>query len=430
MNKKVIGTLIVGTVLLGQITVVQATPSYIEEREEQIKENEKKKDSLKNQINDVNNNKKSVSDELSTLENKINARYSEIASEEADINKLENEITASRNKINAIQEEIVKVEKEIEGISDNISEKEKEIEDKKKLLGKRLRNLYKNNVYEKFIVVLMESEGLGDLVSRIATINRVITTDNDLIDEVEVLKKQLLIDKEKLRSHGEELEGNKQKILKEQNSLEIVKGQREEKKQQLNAIIEELRALEAEQQRKYSSLTEEEKRLRAEIHGIDEINEELQGQMDRFMAELNKDNQGSNNSGQASSDKMYIRPAKGRITSEYGYRTNPVTGIYKLHAGIDIGASQGSSILATRGGTVAYSGWMGGYGYVVIINHGNGIQSLYAHSSELKVSNGEKVSQGQLIALVGSTGNSTGPHLHFEVRVNGVSQNPRNFVSF
>ncbi|MGM9973868.1 MAG: murein hydrolase activator EnvC family protein [Clostridiaceae bacterium] len=430
MNKKTIALLIAGIVLVGQITVVQAAPAYIEKRQEQMRENEKRIDSLENKVNEVNNSKKAVSDEISTLQGNINARYSEIASEQAVINDIESKITASENKINTIQGEIVKVEKEIEIVKVNISEKEKEIKYKEELLGKRLRNLYKNNVYEKFVVVLMESEGLSDLVSRVATISRVIITDNALINEIENLKAQLMADKEKLDSQAQELEVNKQKVLEEQASLKGAKAEREEKKKQLNAKIEELRALEAEQQSKYANLSAEEKSLKAEIHEIDEINEELQAQMDRFMAELNKSNQGSNNSGQPSNNNGYIRPANGRVSSEYGYRTNPVTGIYKLHAGIDIAASTGSPVYATRGGTVAFSGLMGGYGNVVIINHGNGVQSLYAHNSALKVSTGQQVSQGQIISLVGSTGNSTGPHLHFEIKVNGQPTNPRSLVNF
>ncbi|WP_426349632.1 murein hydrolase activator EnvC family protein [Alloiococcus sp. CFN-8] len=430
MNKKTVAMLIAGIIMAGQITVVQAAPSYIEKRQEQMKENEKRIDSLENKVNDVNNSKKAVSDEISTLKATISDRYSEIAAEQSIIIDLENKITASENKINTIQGEIVKVEAEIETVKVNIAEKEKEIQYKEELLGKRLRNLYKNNVYEKFVVVLMESEGLSDLVSRVATISRVIITDNALIGEIEKLKTQLLSEKEKLDSQAHELEINKKIVIEEQTSLKSVKAEREEKKNQLNAKIAELRVLEGEQQNKYANLSAEEKSLKAEIHEIDEINEELQADMDRFMAELNKSNQGSNNSGQPSNNSGYIRPASGRVSSEYGYRTNPVSGIYKLHAGIDIAASSGSSVYATRGGTVAYSGWMGGYGNVVIINHGNGVQSLYAHNSALKVSSGQKVSQGQLISLVGSTGNSTGPHLHFEIRVNGVLQNPRSLVNF
>lgn len=119
-----------------------------------------------------------------------------------------------------------------------------------------------------------------------------------------------------------------------------------------------------------------------------------------------------------------VRPVSGTITSRFGLRSRD------NHKGLDIGASYGSSIYAAASGTVttAQYGYNGGYGNYVIISHGNGVQTVYGHCSSLCVSEGEYVSQGQLIAKVGSTGNSTGNHLHFEVRVNGVAQDPQNYV--
>lgn len=118
----------------------------------------------------------------------------------------------------------------------------------------------------------------------------------------------------------------------------------------------------------------------------------------------------------------FIRPTSGVITSRYGARSG------RTHTGIDIGAPAGTSISASASGTVTCSGWRGGYGYTVVIYHGNGVETYYAHCSSLNVSEGQQVSQGELIARVGSTGNSTGNHLHFEVRINGVAQNPQNYV--
>ena len=117
-----------------------------------------------------------------------------------------------------------------------------------------------------------------------------------------------------------------------------------------------------------------------------------------------------------------IRPVGGRITSRFGARSRGT------HTGLDIATSTGTSIVAAAGGTVTYSGYKGSYGYLVVISHGNGVETYYAHCSRLYVSAGMSVSQGQQIAAVGSTGNSTGPHLHLEVRLNGVALNPQNYV--
>lgn len=121
---------------------------------------------------------------------------------------------------------------------------------------------------------------------------------------------------------------------------------------------------------------------------------------------------------------QFIRPASGYLSSRYGRRWG------RNHNGIDIAGSHGSAIKAAAAGTVTYSGWMSGYGYHIIIDHGNGYQTAYGHNSSLLVSKGQRVSQGQTIAKMGSTGRSTGTHLHFEIKKNGVYQNPLGYVSY
>ena len=117
-----------------------------------------------------------------------------------------------------------------------------------------------------------------------------------------------------------------------------------------------------------------------------------------------------------------LEPISGTITSRFGSRSRG------LHTGLDIATSRGTPIKAAAGGVVTYSGYKGSYGYMVVISHGNGIETYYAHCNRLYVSAGDTVSQGEVIAAVGNTGNSTGPHLHLEVRVNGVAKNPQNYV--
>jgi len=127
----------------------------------------------------------------------------------------------------------------------------------------------------------------------------------------------------------------------------------------------------------------------------------------------------------------FIRPLSGgRITSGFGGRNAPMAGASTNHKGIDIGTPIGTTIYASSGGVVEHAGWAAGYGYLVTINHPNGMQTRYAHLSKVYVSVGQYVSQGQVIAASGNTGNSTGPHLHFEVRIGGVAYDPRNYVNF
>ena len=124
----------------------------------------------------------------------------------------------------------------------------------------------------------------------------------------------------------------------------------------------------------------------------------------------------------------FIWPVQGEITSYYGWRTHPIFGTTRYHSGYDIACDTGTPIAAADSGTVVYSGWLGGYGYCVMIDHGGGLVSLYGHNSELWVSEGQYVQQGQTIALAGSTGWSTGPHCHFEARLNGELTDPMNYL--
>jgi murein DD-endopeptidase MepM/ murein hydrolase activator NlpD len=121
-------------------------------------------------------------------------------------------------------------------------------------------------------------------------------------------------------------------------------------------------------------------------------------------------------------------PINGGVSSGYGYRIHPIYGTRRLHTGLDISGGSGTPIAAAKGGTVLSAGWRGGYGNAVVISHGGGITTLYAHQSQMNVSNGQQVSRGDIIGWVGSTGASTGPHLHFEVRVNGSPVNPRPYL--
>lgn len=133
--------------------------------------------------------------------------------------------------------------------------------------------------------------------------------------------------------------------------------------------------------------------------------------------------------GSSRTSNKYIWPTTSTtITSKYGYRTHPITGQYSLHTGLDIGVASNSPIFVVLSGTVTFSGWNGAYGYQVKVDHGNGLVTTYAHNNKLLVKAGDKVAQGQTIARSGSTGNSTGPHLHIEFIKNGQFQNPLNYL--
>jgi murein DD-endopeptidase MepM/ murein hydrolase activator NlpD len=137
---------------------------------------------------------------------------------------------------------------------------------------------------------------------------------------------------------------------------------------------------------------------------------------------------GSHGSGRTAGGLTWPAAASRRVTSAFGWRYHPILRTRRFHQGIDIGAPAGSRIVAAASGTVIYSGYRGGYGNTVMIDHGNGLVTVYAHQSSTSVSRGAKVKKGQTIGHVGSTGLSTGPHLHFETRVNGVARDPGAYL--
>ena len=149
----------------------------------------------------------------------------------------------------------------------------------------------------------------------------------------------------------------------------------------------------------------------------------MQAESDRLAALLQ-----SSGDGPALGDGTFIRPVSGPITSGFGYRTDPVTGGTVYHAGLDIGAPCGTPIKAAGTGSVVAAGPNGGYGNMTVINHGNGLSTVYGHQSSIIVSPGQSVTQGQVIGYVGSTGKSTGCHLHFEVRVSGNPVDPTGYL--
>jgi len=125
-----------------------------------------------------------------------------------------------------------------------------------------------------------------------------------------------------------------------------------------------------------------------------------------------------------------LPPVEGRLSSGFGYRRHPITGLRSFHYGIDITNNRGTPVQASGSGVVVFSGWRGTYGKVIIISHGYGYETVYAHNNQLYVSVGDTVEKGDVISAVGNTGNSTGPHLHFEIRLNGKAVNPLTYLRY
>lgn len=265
------------------------------------------------------------------------------------------------------------------------------------ILNKRIRDIYKNGQIS-YLDVLLGATDFRDLSTRIDILERVMAQDIALIAKVRA-ERELVMEKKA------ELERDQAAILElEKAAAEkkaLIEQSKSEKESFLNKVVTERDTAE----QAYQEMLDASKRIEQMIQSHSSTSRESSG-----------------------SSGALMWPVEGPITSPFGWRTHPIFGTQSYHSGLDIAADYGESVHAADGGVVIYADWMGGYGKAVIIDHGNGITTLYAHNSEILVSNGQRVSKGQTISKIGTTGYSTGPHLHFEVRENGTPVNPYGYL--
>jgi len=293
---------------------------------------------------------------------------------------------------------------------DEVARAEADLQEAQTLLDQRVADIYKMG-RTGYLEMILEAERLTELLNRFHLLSLVVRQDKELLDEIQVLRDR--VDREK-----NELETERERLA-------LLKGQQEEQKGELDRLVavrrqayDEVVQARADKQ----SLA----RKAAEDKEIWEKREQDLAVESRSIEEELRAMESQGVSAQGTGELIW--PVRGRVSSSFGYRSHPISGVSKMHTGLDIAVSWGTVIKAADSGTVVFSGWRGGYGKAIMISHGNGLVSLYGHQSTLLVAKGETVSQGQEIGRVGTTGYSTGPHLHFEVRVNGSPKNPMSYL--
>ena len=322
------------------------------------------------------------------VENDLNK---EIKALEANIATLNLEISELGASINLTQEKINNAELQLNQVEADIAEQQK-------ALGDRLAAMYMNGNVG-FVEVVLGSSSISDLMTNLDRVQMVYEQDKEMLEELEVQQKVIQAQREYLDGLRADLQAAKDTEAEKKELLDADKATVADKKA---AVAQDNKALEEQ----LDAHNAEANALIAEIL-------KLQGDGD-FIG----------------GDFTWPAPGISRTTSEFGNRLHPIFKTYKLHTGLDIGAPTNTTIVASNAGTVIKAGWNNSYGYMVMIDHGGGIVTLYAHNSSLLVKQGDVVYKGQAISKSGSTGNSTGPHLHFEVRVNGQYVDPRNYVTY
>ena len=275
-------------------------------------------------------------------------------------------------------------------------------EEKSDLLAKRLVAIYESGDIE-YLDVLLNSKNITDFLSRYYVIQEIVEYDSVLIKQVQEEK--------------ENIDTTRQKLENEQGEIKILKA----KSEQTSIVLGNMKTL---QQSYINDLSDDEKKLQEQITAFKQEQAQIEAQIAAANNNMNVDIQ------YTGGEMLWPVAVSGTvITSSYGVREHPIQGVVKQHTGLDIGgAPLGAPVVAAADGIVTYAGWLGGYGNCVMINHGDGIVTLYGHGNEVLTEVGKQVKQGDIIMALGSTGNSTGPHCHFEVRVNGNYTNPLNYV--
>lgn len=309
----------------------------------------------------------------------VNEAQDELSQKMASVEKDVKEVQA---KVDSLTYEINKAASDIAETEKAIAKKEKEMQEREDNLNERLKVMYKNGSIG-FIDVLLGSGSISEFVSNLEIIQKIYKNDMDILETLEREHKELTETKTKL----------------------------EEKKASLAVRKEELAVQQKDLDAKKAELKKEEEALKAEA---DRLTKEILNMIDT-------------NSKYVGGEFTWPCPASTYITSSFGNRLHPTLKQWLFHTGVDIGCSSGKDIIAAASGKVILASYYGGYGNCVMLDHGGGIVTLYGHASKLCVSKGDVVTRGQVIAKVGSTGRSTGPHLHFEVRKNGEYVNPMSY---
>lgn len=350
-------------------------------------------------------------DQLSKQTKEAQQKLKEAQQKQADV---EAEITAMDDVINAAQKELDSAQADLDDVTARLEASQKALEEaniKREqqfvTFSGRMRFFYENSRLS-YLDILLQSEGFSDMLRRLQYIDDIMSYDQNLLTELTATQNEI-------KTRTEEI-----KVEKEQS--EYLLGVAQEKMDSLDAIV-------AEKRRLVESYAQDEAKYNQLISSNEKASQEAQAMINKLLAESSSSKSTYVYTGGQLNWPVPSRAASSSsLSSGYVSRNRPIGRGSEFHTGYDIPASYGSAVVAAEAGTVIYAGWMSGYGNTIMINHGNGLVTLYGHNSSLTVSKGDTVSRGQQVAKIGSTGNSTGNHCHFEVRINGSHTNPEPYL--
>lgn len=387
----VLAVLMIGSTVLGALSMAGAVS----------------KSELKNRLSSIKEQKAQIQRQLESYK----ADQAEYAGQ---IGTLNNKIALTEEQMDATQEILDGLDDEIEQTEQELAQTEKTLAEKEELFATRIRVMYESGETS-YLDVLLSSDSFSDMLSNLEIVSQIMDYDKGVVAEYTALKQSI----EQMKATLESDRAQQQSYM---DDLADQKSELESDRASLQKLLDKV-----ENDIEYAKKTAD--KMQADE---DKINAEI-AELSRKEAEAALKAAASASSSSSTivhgtGSMVWPCPTYNYISSGYGYRKHPIAGSRKFHKGIDIASGSGNPVLAADSGTVIKSYLSSSYGNYIVISHGNGVLTGYAHMSRRLVSVGDTVSAGQQIGKVGSTGNSTGPHLHFEVYVNGSTANPMNYV--
>ena len=393
MKKKTVT--LVASLLCGSI--MMATPYWYQAQDEDLTN---QLSNIQQQLTNEANKKSEAEKTIGTVYEQLHAIQIELDTATADLKQVQ----ADRIRLD---QDITKTEAELKAAQERLQSREK-------VFYKRVRDIYINGRLS-YLDVVVGSKDFSDFANRMEMLKRILQADMELINTIKT-------EREEIASKKAKLEADQAKVLELEKVAQEKQTIINQKKAERQAVLERAMNDRDTAERAYNEL----------MASSASITAMLQQRAAERAAAAAAASQGGSGGGATTTwvqgTGQLAAPVNAPITSDFGWRIHPIYGTSRLHAGTDFGVDEGTPVHAADGGVVVEAGWISGYGYTVIIDHGNGMSTLYAHNSDVAVSPGQTVSKGQVVSYSGNTGGSTGPHLHFEVRINGEPTDPMGYL--
>lgn len=395
---------------------------------------------LSSRLQDTRAQLERVRKNLAKAEDARKAALGDIAALDQNIERAEDEVNIATaayekaaDKLAGLQEELAAVTADLKKKQGELARAEADLQKQQEVFNKRLVSVYKSGRGSAYLEALIEPGSISEMLGRFDLLSTIADRDSIILTQIvefraKVEKQKMALEKERARvaalersqrATTETLEAQADKKQAAVDQLENAKAAKEEV---LAAAERDVVAWGKQE----DALSAESDRIAGQLRAAQEARGAERTQTTRAASSRTQTASVDDDSGGGSG--RFYRPVPGAISSHFGYRMHPIFHVRKMHTGVDMRGGMGVPIHAAESGTVVSAGWRGGYGKCIIISHGGGLSTLYAHLSTFRVSTGDVVKRGQVIGGMGSTGYSTGPHLHFEVRVGGSPVNPAGYL--